>query len=161
VDFFKSIENAHKIPEIPSSDNPIPDIFASPELRKLVDAVPHGTEDAIPGIAKYDFTFHSARLVMGREQTDYQNGQAIYEEKDDALRLKEIMDMSLCGKAIINKRLESFLKDGTVVIWIEWLEPSPRMPLTDKKEQGLTTEELLSPEILTTRDSDELSDDEG
>jgi hypothetical protein len=144
IDFLKSIENAHKLPEDGSS--PIPDVFSNPQFHeRLVDKVPAGTEDAIAGATRYNFEFRCARLVIGKEQVDFANGQAIYESSDDSERLSEIMNDSLLGRAIINKRLETFLKDGTIVLWLEWLVPIIP-PIGAKKGDVLTTEELLSPE---------------
>ncbi len=154
MSFWKSIEDAHRRPEIDDNENPIPDIFASPEIKQMVEKN-SGEEGVMPGLPKYDMEFHAARLVMGREQTDYVNGSAIMEEKDDSERLKEIMDLTLNGKGMLLKKLESFLKDGSVVVWVEWLEPKPPTP-GSKKERGMTTEELLSPELLSEDSEDEL-----
>lgn len=153
LDFLKSIENAHKLPETQDTNNPVPDIFASEAVQRLVDTTRTNEEGIIPGIAKYDFVFQSARLQIGKEQVDFVGGAPVYEMRDDSERLKAIMDMSLSGRAIINKKTENILKDGTVIIWIEWLEPKTAL-VPPKKREYLTTEELLSPEILT-RDSDE------
>ncbi len=151
LDFLKSIENAHKVPENAGTDSPIPDIFKNPEVQRLVSTTTSSDDGAIQGIAKYDFVFQSARLQIGKEQVDFIGGQPIYENRDDSGRLKTIMDLSLAGRAIINKKTETILKDGTVIVWLEWLEPKGfyRDQAKAKKEGILTTEELLSPDVLT------------
>lgn len=153
TDFLKSIENAHRAPDTTrDDDSTIPNIFSHQATRQLVSKVVDNVDGQIPGITQYDFTFHCARLIMGKTQIDFQNGQAIYEEQDDGERLKEIMDNSLAGKSVINKKETTFLKDGTVVLWIEWLEKK------EPEQTGvpfLTKEELLSPERVTGIDPDE------
>jgi len=153
TDFLKSIENAHRAPDTSrDDDSTIPNIFSHQRTKQLASKVIEGVDGQIPGVTQYDFTFHCARLIMGKTQIDFQNGQAIYEDKDDGERLKEIMDQSLAGKSVINKKETTFLKDGTVVLWIEWLE---RKEPEQEDNPFLTEEQLRSPERITGIDPDE------
>ena len=156
MDFLKSIENAHKVPDVTREGvGGIPDGFASFfSGPQAIERVEDGATDAVAGATRYNFKFRCARLVIGKEQVDFSNGEAIYESHDDSERLSEIMNASLEGRVVINKKLESFLKDGTMVIWVEWLEP---LDLGPKKTDALTLEQLLSPDPLSD-ESQELTE---
>ncbi len=143
TDFFKAIENAQKVPEAPDSDNPIPDMLSGAAFEKFINTAADSVIGKIPGVVEYQLEYRSARLTIGQRMTGFENGQAVFEDVDESARLKEIMDMSLSGRAIILKKLESFLKDGTMVIWLEYTEQKAAPAKKDR--DYLTTPELFSP----------------
>jgi hypothetical protein len=145
-DFVKALESAQTLPEASDNASPIPDLLQGNVVNNLVRTVTSSDSDKIPGTSEYNLNFHCARLTIGKIQVDFQQGQAIYEDIDDSERLKEIMDKSLSGAAIVSKKIETFLKDGTIVIWLEWLERNAK-PIVPKKERDyMMTDELLTPE---------------
>jgi hypothetical protein len=158
TDFTKALEEAQKLPELPDElENNLPDILkGNSELPNVVTRVESSTQGEIPGSTKWDFDYNCARLIIGQQLTGLVNNQPIYEDHDDSDRLKEIMDLHLAAKAIIFKKEETFLKDGTVIVWLEWGLPKPPMP---KEERDfLTQAELMSPE-LSDKKSDNSEDD--
>jgi hypothetical protein len=157
-EFIKALINAQEMPEMPSDVAArIPDLLGGDSGQQaLIRRIATDDSRGIPGAKQLDFTFQCARLRVGMEQTGFSNGQAEMTDIDESVRLKEIMDMSLRGEAIINKRETTFLKDGTVVIWVEWMEQKKRVPRKDR--EYLTEDELLSP--APSRAVDEDDDDE-
>lgn len=143
-DFLKAIENAQKLPD-PADNSPrTPDFLGGINPEELVRQVSPDTPGKIPHSNEFAFEYRCARLRIGQEMTAMVNGNAEFEDIDESERLKEIIDMTLSGEAIVTKKLETFLKDGTIVIWLEWLE---HKKLTSKKDRSyLTSNELLSPE---------------
>lgn len=157
-DFIKTLISSQELPELPDEvSGRIPDLLAGDEgQQRLVSRILPGAKGQIEGAKEYGFTFHSERLIIGKVSDGYDQGREMFTEVDNSEKLKEIMDMHLQGKALIHNKKETFLKDGTVVIWIEWLEAKKETPRT---ERGfLSTEELLSPERINKDASDE--DDE-
>ena len=151
-DFIKAIEAAQSLPDIGDQEQGIPDIFSGFDstASQLFSKGTSGDEGVIPGALKTNFEYHCARLTVGKELECLENGMPVYKDVDESDALKEIMDNVLAGKFLLLKKQETFLKDGTVVIWVEWSvtksEPS-------KEERGfLTTEELLSPELPSSKD---------
>jgi hypothetical protein len=74
------------------------------------------------------------------------------------------MDKSLSGKAVIHKKIETFLKDGSVVIWVEWMEVDPNKRKPKKDRSYLSSDELLTPvhssELENDNDDFSNNDDE-
>lgn len=157
-DFIKTLLSSQELPELPEEVAArIPDLLAGDAgQQRLVSRILPGTEGKIEGAKEYGFTFHSERLIIGKISDGYDQGREMFTEVDNSEKLKEIMDMHLQGQALIHNKKETFLKDGTVVIWIEWLQAKKETP---KTERGfLSTEELLSPERIK-EDASEDSDD--
>lgn len=157
-EFIKALISAQEMPEMPSEVAArIPDLLGGDSgQQNLIRKIAVDDSRGIPGAKQLDFTFQCARLRVGVEQTGFSNGQAEMTDIDESARLKEIMDMSLRGEAIINKRETTFLKDGTVVIWVEWMEQKKTPP---RKNRGyLTVDELLSPAPSNTADEDDDED---
>lgn len=162
-DFLKTIQSSQELPDLPSDiDDRIPDILsgfgnAQPLISKITD--PTGAQ--VPGAKQFEFTFHCARLVIGKQSEGYDQGKELFTEVDESAQLKEIMDMHLRGRALIHCKKETFLKDGTVVVWIEWMEPKKETPPIPRGY--LNTDELLSPvhSSDTTTTSSSLSSVEG
>jgi len=157
-DFLRTLVSSQELPELPEDVAArFPDLLAGDEgQQRLVNRILPGTPGQIEGAKEYSFTFHSERLIIGKISEGYDQGREVFTEVDNSEKLKEIMDMHLQGQALIHNKKETFLKDGTVVIWLEWLAAKKETP---KTERGfLTTEELLSPE-LGTKDASDDSDD--
>lgn len=144
-DFIKALQSSQTLPDLPGNEPSIPDPFKSENLDALVKSVAAGTAGKIPGAAEFAFEYKCARLTIGKEMSGWADGQASFEDVDESTRLKEIMDMSLSGETVITKKTETFLKDGTVVIWVEWLEPKAPPPKKDR--DFLTVSELHTPEL--------------
>lgn len=148
MDFVKAVEEASRLPE-DITDPELPDIFGGMDSsRDLYSRNSHSEDGTIPGTTKYDFSYSSARLTIGKETTGFENGCPLYTDIDESSELKFIMDNALAGKYVLLKKEETFLKDGTIVVWIEWAERKPKALLTSKGEPILTEKELRSPELV-------------
>lgn len=156
-DFTKAIADSQQMPELPEEfANQVPDLLSGAQRNPLYETIPQDAQGKVPGAKQYNFTYRCARLIIGKVEVGFDKGTAEYEDQDDSDRLKEIMDMQLSGEAIISKKTETFLKDGTVVIWLEWMEPKKIPPKKDRNY--LTTEELMSPESPEDSSSDDSED---
>lgn len=155
-DFMRALEEAQKLPDLSDNESPIPDLLKGADLDRAVRTVAPGTPGKVSGANEFNFEYRCARLQIGKELVGFENGQAQFSDIDESDRLKEIMDMSLAGEAIISKKTETFLKDGTVIIWLEWMEP--KKAVAKKDREFLTTPELLSPVRLTDIDTDSDND---
>ena len=156
-DFVKTLVSSQAPVQLPSEVlEQFPDFLsgAAPQ-NPLLSQVASDDTERIPGAKEYGFTFHSERLVIGKLSDGYDQGKEIFTDVDESEKLKEIMDKHLQGKALIHCKKETFLKDGTVVIWIEWLEAKKEIPTTARN--FLSEEELLSPEHVS--DDPENGDD--
>lgn len=155
-DFSKAIEAAQDLPEIPEDlEGVLPDPFKASESSDGL--ITRSTEeDGVPNVAKYDYSYQCARFIVGQVQMGFSHGQAEYEDKDDSKELKDIMDQTYNAKAILIKKETTFLKDGTVVIWVEWAEP--KKPEPKKGTDPLSYAELMSPEPTKSRDSTDSGD---
>lgn len=144
-DFAKALRAAQQMPELPEEfARMVPDLLAGMQNQAAgVRRIGMDEAGKVPGGKEYSFEFQCARLVVGYRVVDYQNGFPITEEHDDSDKLKEIMDKSLRGEAVIHKRESSFLKDGTVVVWLEWMET--KTPTPKENRDYLTMSELLDP----------------
>ena len=152
-DFNKALENAQQLPSTDESSNPtIPDPFASGDMDRAIAAMTTGEEEGeVPGIVKTSMEFHCARLQIGASERGFEHGQMQMEEADDSERLKEIMDQSLTGKAVIMNKQQTFLRTGGIVIWLEWMTYVE--PPAKEERDYMTESELLSPES-SDKDSD-------
>lgn len=152
-DFVKALQFSQQMPDLADNGQTVPDLLKGGQVDPLIRTVSPGTPGKVPNATEYAFEYKCARLTIGKEQTGFVDGQALYDDVDESSRLKEIMDMSLAGEVVISKKTETFLKDGTIVVWVEWLEPKT---LAAKENRPyLTTDELLTPET----DEDEPSPD--
>jgi len=155
TDFAKAIETAQRMPELPTEfADQVPDLLAGDPGQKGIGTriVDNVKESEIQGLAKYDFDYHCARLMVGPIEAGYAQGQAVYEQVDDTDRLKEIMDMNLRAEAIVFKKETTFLKTGAVIIWLEW--GTPKKPTPKEKRAYLTEAELRSPKSLDKDSND-------
>lgn len=158
-DFVKTLISSQTPVQLPSEVlEQFPDFLSGVTPQNpLLSQVPQDDDKRIPGAKEYGFTFHSERLVIGKVSEGYDQGKEIFTDVDDSAKLKEIMDMHLQGKALIHNKKETFLKDGTVVIWIEWLETKKEIPATARN--FLSEEELLSPDRISD-DGEDTNDSE-
>jgi len=141
-DFIKALQYAQTLPDIASNEKAVPDLLRGSEFESLVKSVAPGTAGKVANATEYSFEYQSARLTIGKEMTAMDHGTAIFEDIDESDRLKDIMDRSLSGEVVVVKKTETFLKDGTVVIWLEWMQPKAG---SKKDHPFLTTNELLTP----------------
>jgi hypothetical protein len=123
-------------------EDKLPDIFNTKATKDLVTRIEGNTPGKIPGAAKYDFNYHCKRFMIGQRVTGFDHGAPMYEDIDDSADLQEVMDKNLKGEAIIFKKMETFLKDGTVMVWVEYGVPKE---MVAKKDGVLSLVELLSP----------------
>jgi len=144
-EFADAVEKAQTVPdapEIPGMESP--DLLSA-SMGKLGKVITDEDKEGIPGVIKYDIEYYSARLTIGQRMLGFVDGHAEFEELDESAELKKIMDKNLSGQAILLKKDHSFLKDGTVIVWIEWGEyvtPPPQ-----ENRNYLTEEELTSPDL--------------
>jgi hypothetical protein len=152
-DFAKAIEESQGIPEAPDLPSiGSPDLLsASMGKLNMGEKVKEGDETGgIPGMMNYDLEYHSARLTIGQKMVGFVDGHAEFVDLDESERLQEIMNLALSGKALLLKRDHSFLKDGTVIVWLEW--GVYKTPPPKKDREYFTTEELRSPEYENSED---------
>ena len=142
-DFSKAVEGAQRMPQaIEELEGKLPDLFGSKAAQDIASRVEGDMEGKIPGAAQYDFDYNCKRFMMGQHVVAFERGNPIYEDIDESEELQKIMDMNLKAEAIIFKKMETFLKDGTVIIWIEYGIPKTA---AKKKTGVLSIAELLSP----------------
>lgn len=156
-DFSKAIETAQKLPEVPEElEGALPDVFKSNTGAPAMSARVVETDGTqIPNGAQHSYEYHCARLIIGQVQDGFDHGGPTFVDQDDSAELNDIMDKSFQAKAIVLKKQESFLKDGTVVIWVEWAEPK----IPEPKQEGLLgLKQLLSPESNKSNDSEDSED---
>ena len=129
TDFLKALEDAQKEPDVEPSRHEIPDIFSgvNAQIDALYSKVTESAE-GIPGVLSSNFTYNCARLTIGRVFKGFENGVAMYEDEDDSPELTRIMNMILAGKCLQLKKETTFLKDGAVVIWIEYAVQAEKLP---------------------------------
>jgi hypothetical protein len=159
-DFSKALRAAQEMPELPEElARMVPDLLAGDSgQQNLMRRIGLDEPGKVPGGKEFNFEFQCARLVIGYRIADYQNGFPIMEDHDDSDRLKEIMDKSLKGEAVIHKRESTFLKDGSVIVWLEWMEMKAVPPKENR--DYLTMSELLDPTPTKPAPEDADKDDE-
>lgn len=154
MSFSKAVSEAQEMPPVPDElEKLLPDVFYGNEQSSLGTRVETDTPGKIKGSVQYDLEYFCERLMMGEKElgVDFDNKQTQVESVDDSARLKQIMDKQLNGEAVIINKSETFLKNGTVVIWVEWAQPKDA---ASKKDRSfLTEEELRSPELPSEEDS--------
>lgn len=157
MDFSKAIENSQKLPQRhDDAERDIPDFLNTDPVTLAARA--RGIDDsAFPGVTVYDAQFFSRRFIMGQVVDMYDKGNPIMRDVDESKDLKEIMDRSLRGEAIVTLKKENILRDGTVVVWIEWAEKRSRPKKEDR--EYLTEAELRTPSPATEEPSDEAGEE--
>jgi len=154
--FAAAVEESQAVPDAPEVPGlSTPDLLSG--AMGQLGSVNTGEEEdkeSIPGMTNYDMNYHSARLTIGQKMTGFVDGHAEFEDLDESDDLEDIMNKTLNGKAMLFKKDHSFLKDGTIIVWLEWGEYS-NSPKKENREY-LTTEELTSPERIGN-DSEDVS----
>lgn len=154
--FSKAIEDAQKLPEIPEElEGALPDLFRADNTPAMSERIMDTDGSKVPYAGKHSYKYDCKRLIIGQVQTGFDHGGPIYEPQDDSQELKDIMDKELQAEAIVIKKETSFLKDGTIVIWIEWAEPVAPVA---KQNNLLGLKQLLSPESHKPEDLDDSED---
>lgn len=119
------------------------DIYAAVR-RQLSGAAP----DVAPplNLTDYNADYHCQRFVIGQTMGVGEDGRKTFDETDDSVALQEVMQLRWSGKAVIANRLDTFLQDGTVVVWLEWLTPKPTKQ-AERPAHARTVGELLDPRV--------------
>lgn len=148
-DFAKALENAQKKPEDWTQGVMPPNLFnagySAEDFVKEVDSTEE--PESIPGAIKYEMEYHCKRLVIGQITTGWSEQGEMKEDQDDSKELVQIMNTILAGKALLLKKLENVLKDGTVIVWIEWGTNSSSGAPTPPNKNALTIDELMRPSL--------------
>lgn len=140
-----SIEDALKIPES-AAEGPARDLYERARER-ITGGSPREIIDPFARAPRYRFTYHSQRFVMGTETDFDESGNKVKIERDDNVDLNRVYQLQADGEAIIMKRLDQILADGTVVIWLEWTTPLPKEKEEPRPAHARTVGELLNPRI--------------
>jgi len=130
--------------KIPQGGSTSADLYAA-AAAALAGKAP-GAPSPFKDVASYPVEYHCQRFIMGNTMDFDGEGRKVSTPTDDEAKLAEIMQMKWEGKALISNRLDTFLQDGTVVVWLEWLTPKeakaePRPP------HARTVGELLDPRV--------------
>lgn len=154
MEFAKLIADAQKLPEPTSPSEgeedgfgPLPPVH--PEDVPLVTKVPK--PGGVPGVPGYNLDYKVRRFYVGKELVAIEENRKIFEPRDESGELMDVMDKALKGEAVVFVRKDSILQDGSVVVWLEWGEPTKKKSPAREQRDYLTTAELKSPERVTPR----------
>lgn len=145
MDFAKIIDTAQKAPD--GTYKPFDPFAAATAEPALVSEVK--TPEQLPGSVKLNMVFRSQRFFIGRELEAIDGQMKIFRDRDETAELEAVMNKVFAGEAMIVNRKETFLQDGSVVIWLEWGEKPEKM--IREARAHLTEAELRSPERVTDR----------
>lgn len=150
MDFAKIISSAQLKPDGAPPEGL--DLFSPPsspeEQPPLVTDVP--SPGRVPGVPGYALDYQCQRFFIGKEMVAIDQNTKVFEDRDESAELKSVMDRCIKGGGVIFNRKESILQDGSIVVWMEWGEPtSKKVPKEDR--DYLTTAELKSPKRVTPR----------
>lgn len=127
--FAQTIRRAAEIPDDDGTGGaniPIPQLFSQfpiPPGEPVIDNV-KDPANRIQGIPAYKFTARFERFVMGQTVSGRdQQGNYLYEDRDDSLAYERLMNAILSGEAIIRWEEKKTLSDGTMVISVSYLKP--------------------------------------
>ena len=153
MDFTKQFNAATLLPEI--SQLPEGDVFAASKAAVTPPFITVNDDPAvIPGVVGYKLDYRCRRFFMGKELEAIDQNTKIFTDRDESAELRDTLDLCLKGRAIIQKRLDTILPDGSIVVWLEWAIPVARTaPDTsaDPADARLPADKLLSPERVTPR----------
>jgi hypothetical protein len=154
MDFSKAVEASQNLPPIPEElEKALPDIFSKGGPGGVGTRIETDEPGKIRGAIQYDFEYHCRRFMIGEKElgVDFDNRQTQVESVDESEDLTDIMNKNLRGEATIINKSETFLKNGTVVVWLEWAVPKQAPP--KEKRNYLTVEELKAPGLPSEEDS--------
>jgi hypothetical protein len=128
------------------------DLFAAHKAR--LTGIPAGMQaspfDSAP---KYPVNYHCQRFVIGQTMTFNAEGKKEYEPTNDDDELTRIMQLRYDGGVAVINRLDTFLQDGTVVVWLEWLTPKESPSKAEARPaHARTVGELLDPRVPPASD---------
>lgn len=135
---------AHKLP---SSADPAVDAFSAAKAR-LTGVDPQMEESPFKGMKKYPVEYHARRFVIGNVVGVDSEGKKTLDDAGDTDRaeLEAIIQARYTGEVIIDRREQTFLQDGTVIVWLEWLTPKAP-PAVERPPHARTAAELLDPRV--------------
>ena len=142
--FADSINDARSRPDGADFD-PL-SLFQSGKAVQNALVTEESAPGQIPGVPGYALEYHAKRFLMGRQLESIDQNSKIFSDVDQSDELKEVMDLCLAGKAVILKRLETFLQDGSVVVWFEWGVYKETAPVPPEEREYFTEKELLAPD---------------
>lgn len=131
--------------KIPGGSPVARDLYAA-AAQKLVGDTPGVQPSPFAALPKYPFEYHCQRFVMGNTMSMDSEGRKEFIPTDDDEKLAEVMQLKWEGKAIITNRLDTFLQDGTVVVWLEWVSEKAA-PAKTRPDTARTVAELLDPRV--------------
>jgi hypothetical protein len=133
--------------KLPTGADPAVDLFAMAKAR-LTGITPEMQGSPFTALPKFPVQFECRRFVIGNEMSiNPDTGKKSFDPVDDKDREEyaAIMQGRYDGKTIVEKHLETFLQDGTVVVWLEWLTPKEQPAGAARPAHARTASELLDP----------------
>lgn len=121
------------------------DLYAAARA-KLMGQAPGAASDIFRDVPSYAVEYHCQRFVMGNTVSMGDDGRKEFIPTDDDEELAKIMRLKWDGKAMIINRLDTFLQDGTVVVWLEWLTPKEKKE-DPRPAHARTVGELMNPKV--------------
>ena len=148
--FKKAVEDASQTPRHPDDESGDGNIFdwsggvpsAVQQFHQQIDDKIAEKQRLIPKASKYDLKTHCKRLFIGNVTVGSNpDGFPIYEPRDDSDEYEAIMQEVAEAKALLFENKTTFLKDGSVVIWIVWATRPAKNQTADTPP--LTREDVL------------------
>lgn len=155
MDFAKIVSDAQRVPSGPPNQPPeMNDLFGVPAEKEVPVVELPDDPDQIEGVTTYPFTYHCQRFFIGLERDGVDDdGNKSYTQNDDGPAYRAVMEKVLGGKALIAQRKDSITPNGSVVIWLEWMEKDvvslKKKARTGTQSDRLSLAELKSPERNT------------
>lgn len=135
--------------KLPTGSDPAADLFAVAKA-KITGITPEMQDSPFKALPKWPVDFHCRRFVIGNEMSiNPDTGKKSFDSVGDEDRddYAVIMQGRYTGNTIIEKHLETFLQDGTVVVWLEWLTPKEQTAPAPRPAHARTASELLDPRV--------------
>lgn len=133
--------------KLPLGSDPAVDAFSA-EKARLTGIDPSIQDSPFKGLPRYPIEYHSRRFVIGNEQGINGDGKKTLDPADekDHEDFTRIMQGKYTGETIVEKYEHTFLQDGTVVVWLEWLTQKDA-PAIQRPPHARTAAELLDPRV--------------
>lgn len=131
--------------KVPAGADASVDLY-SDAVARLTGRDPGEQPTPFTSVPRYPVEYHCQRFVMGNTLGFDDSGKKTFEPSDDDAHLSRIMQLKWEGKAVIVNRLDTFLQDGTVVVWLEWVTPK-EIKAEPRPDTARTIGELLDPRV--------------
>lgn len=142
MDFVKALDQAQQLPTAEDRPRSLYDGATAASSDPYVQVPPPRVPGQVPGMPVYHYAYHAKRYVFGKQLDGISpEGRKEFTDCNDEAAFVETMELILSGKALQTKRLETFLGDGTMVIWLEWATPKDKAPSGGR----MTYEQLVDP----------------